>query len=162
MITLSVSDVERAASTSDEIVWELFGVRYLLKIQNQARPKMFTATCFDKEKAKFVIFFRGVLRLTLLEAERAGLNSLEISPTCLTERVQCLLKVKDRVPEVCQAMRDEFARDAGDMIVEGPSINQPSQLAIRYVLPRPATRLSSVMRAPTVPLTAGNARVKTV
>lgn len=102
---------------------------------------MLTATCIDNEQAKFVVFFRSVLRLTLLEAERAGLNSLEISPTCLAERVQGLLKVKDRVPEMCQAMRDEFARDAGDMIVEEPSIHQPIGLAIRYVLPRRTKRL---------------------
>jgi len=42
------------------------------------------------------------------------------------------IRERVRISDVCQAMRDEFWQDGGDMILE-----EPDRLTIRYLVPRP-------------------------
>jgi hypothetical protein len=41
------------------------------------------------------------------------------------------------MPMCCEVMRDAFAPDVGDAIVEEPPSGQGAILTIKYVLPRP-------------------------
>jgi hypothetical protein len=79
-----------------------------------------------------------MLHSMMLEAMRRGEESLEISAGELRGRFDGHLGAGDRIPDCCQAMRDAFAPDAGDAVVEEPPRRQPARLRIRFVLPHPS------------------------
>lgn len=96
-----------------------------------------TASFPEEQNLGFTEFFKTVLQFMMWEAMRQGKESVEIGAGELHGRFHGFPGARDRTPDCCQAMRDAFAPDAGDAIIEEPSMRQPSRLRIRYVLPRP-------------------------
>lgn len=81
--------------------------------------------------------FKLELHRMMLEAMRAGRESVEISAGELHRRVGDYPGRNHRMPVCCQVMRAAIALDAGDVIVEEPPSGQGASFTARYVLPRP-------------------------
>jgi 5-methylcytosine-specific restriction protein A len=88
--------------------------------------------------------FKMDLYRMMNESIRQGRATAEINAGELHRRVGDYPGPNHRMPMCCEVMRDAFAPDVGDAIVEEPPSGQGASLTIRYVLPRsePAPELA--------------------
>jgi len=77
------------------------------------------------------------LHRMMSESIRQGRATAEINARDLHRRVGDYPGPDHRMPMCCGVMRDAFAPDVGDAIVEEPPSGQGASLTIRCVLPRP-------------------------
>lgn len=81
--------------------------------------------------------FKMELYRMMNESIRQGRATAEINAGELHRRVGDYPGPNHRMPMCCEVMRDAFAPDVGDAIVEEPPSGQGAILTIKYVLPRP-------------------------
>jgi len=80
--------------------------------------------------------FKTELHRMMLEAMKAGRESVEINAGELHRRVGDYPGRNHRMPVCCEVMRRTLAQDAGDVVLQEPLSGQGARLTIRYVLPR--------------------------
>jgi hypothetical protein len=80
--------------------------------------------------------FLDELMVMMREAQRAGLDAVEIEAEELHRRVGGYPGRNHRMPGCCGVMREQFSQEWGGSVIREPPSGQGASLRIRYRLPR--------------------------